>query len=127
MPRSQPRRWRPFAFAPTVPRCVAPPPIRKKWDPQTRETADHSIPFLVATAVEDGAVTPDSFVSERIRSPALHQLMAKITIEEDLEFTERFPEELNCRMEITDTSGQRFTAETAYPKGHRHNPLKDEE
>jgi 2-methylcitrate dehydratase len=99
----------------------------QKWDPQTRETADHSIPFLVATAFQDGAVTPDSFTSERIRSPTVRQLIAKMTVEEDLEFTQRFPEELNCWMEITNTSGQRFTAETAHPKGHRHNPLKDEE
>ena len=30
-------------------------------------------------------------------------------------------------MEITTTSGQRCTAETAYPKGHRQNPLTDAE
>jgi 2-methylcitrate dehydratase len=30
-------------------------------------------------------------------------------------------------MEITSTSGQRFTAETAYPKGHQQNPLSDAE
>src|SRR4030095_4644156 len=29
----------------------------QKWDPQMRETADHSIPFLVATAFQDGAVS----------------------------------------------------------------------
>jgi 2-methylcitrate dehydratase len=99
----------------------------QKWDPQTRETADHSIPFLVATALQDGAVTPASFMTERIQSSALRQLMAKMTIEEDVEFTQAFPEELNCWMEITSTSGQRFTAETAYPKGHQQNPLSDAE
>ena len=40
----------------------------QKWDPQTRETADHSIPYLVATALQDGAVTPASFTNERIAS-----------------------------------------------------------
>jgi 2-methylcitrate dehydratase len=99
----------------------------QKWAPQTRETADHSIPFLVATAFQDGAVTPASFTTDRIHSPALHQLIAKMTIEEDLAFTQRFPEELNCSIEITSTSGQHFTAETPYPKGHRHNPLEDAE
>jgi 2-methylcitrate dehydratase len=99
----------------------------QKWDPQTRETADHSIPYLVATAFQDGAVSPASFTNDRIQSPALRQLIAKMTIEEDPELTQRFPEELNCWMEITSTSGQRFTAETAYPKGHRQNPLEDAE
>jgi 2-methylcitrate dehydratase len=99
----------------------------QKWDPQTRETADHSIPFLVATAFQDGAVTPASFAMERIQSPALRQLMSKMTIEEDVEFTQAFPDELNCWIEVSSASGQRFTAETAYPKGHQQNPLTDAE
>jgi len=53
--------------------------------------------------------------------------MSKMTIEEDAEFTQAFPDELNCWMEVTTTSGQRFTAETAYPKGHQQNPLSDAE
>jgi 2-methylcitrate dehydratase len=99
----------------------------QKWDPQTRETADHSIPYLVATALHDGAITPASFTPEKIRHPAVRQIMAKMTVEEDSAFTQRFPQELNCTMEVSTTAGQRFTAETAYPKGHRQNPLKDME
>src|SRR5438445_13168186 len=30
----------------------------EKWNPETRETADHSIPYLVAAAFQDGDVTP---------------------------------------------------------------------
>ena len=30
-------------------------------------------------------------------------------------------------MEVTTVSGQRLVAHTAYPKGHRHNPLSDAE
>ena len=99
----------------------------QKWAPQTRETADHSIPYLVATAFQDGAVTPESFTPEKIRNPALRQLMSKMTIEEESTFTRRFPQQLNCWMEVTTASGQRLTAETAYPKGHQQNPLKDVE
>ncbi len=99
----------------------------QKWDPQTRETADHSIPYLVAVAFHDGVVTPASFTSARIRDPALRPLIAKMTIEEDPEFTRRFPQEANCRMEVTTVRGERFVAETAYPKGHLRNPLQDTE
>jgi 2-methylcitrate dehydratase PrpD len=53
--------------------------------------------------------------------------MSKMTIEEDVGFTQAFPDELNCWMEIISRSGQRFTAETAYPKGHQQNPLSDGE
>jgi 2-methylcitrate dehydratase len=99
----------------------------QKWDPQTRETADHSIPYLVAVAFHDGAVTPASFTLDRIRDPALRPLIASMKIEEDADFTRRFPLESNCRMEVTTTSGQRLVAETVYPKGHQRNPLQDAE
>jgi 2-methylcitrate dehydratase len=99
----------------------------QKWDPQTRETADHSIPFLAAVALQDGAVTPASFTRERINDPALRPLIAKMTIEESPDFTRRYPAEYNCRIEVTTKSGQRYVAATSYPKGHRNNPLDDAE
>ena len=58
---------------------------------------DHSIPYLVAVALHDGAVTPASFTDERVRDPALRPLMAKMTLAEDDAFTQRFPQEVNCR------------------------------
>jgi 2-methylcitrate dehydratase len=99
----------------------------QKWEPQTRETADHSIPYLVATAFHDGAVGPTSFTSDHLQNPAVRRLIAKMTVEEDSDFTQRFPEELNCWMEVTTASGQHFTAETPYPKGQQQNPLQDAE
>jgi 2-methylcitrate dehydratase len=99
----------------------------EKWDPQTRETADHSMPYLVAVALRDGAVTPASFTDERVRDPALRPLMARMRIEEDASYTVRFPEQTNCCMEITSTNGRSVVAETAHPKGHLRNPLLDAE
>jgi 2-methylcitrate dehydratase len=99
----------------------------EKWDPRTRETADHSIPFLVAAALQDGAITPATFTSQRITDPALRPLLAKMTIEESPEFTEKYPAEYNCRMEIKTRSGQRHVASTSFPKGHGNNPLNDAE
>ena len=99
----------------------------EKWDPKTRETADHSIPYAVAAAFLDGAITPESFTNQRIDDPALRQLIARTTIEEDKDFTRRYPEEYNCRMEVTDKSGHTIVAHTSYPKGHRNNPMDDAE
>jgi len=76
-------------------------------------------------AFHDGAVTPASFTLERVRDPVLRPLIAKMTIDEDKDFTQRFPQEGNCRMEVTTVSGQRLVAHTAYPKGHQRNPLSD--
>lgn len=99
----------------------------QKWDPKTRETADHSIPYLVAVAFHDGAVTPASFTEARIQDPALRPFLAKMQVEEDPAYTARFPAAYHCRLEVTTHAGQRLLAETAYPKGHRHNPLSDAE
>ena len=99
----------------------------EKWNPQTRETADHSIPFLVSTAFQEGAVTPGSFTPRGISDATKRATMAKMTLSEDLEFTANFPEQYNCRITVTDQSGEVHTAHTAYPKGHTNNPMDDAE
>ena len=99
----------------------------EKWDPKTRETADHSIPYLVAAALQDGDVTEYSFADTRILDPALRSIMAKMTLVEDPEFTANYPSEFNCRMEVTDLSGQVHEASTRNPKGNRRNPMSDAE
>ena len=99
----------------------------EKWNPSTRETADHSTPYLVAAALQDGGVTPATFAPARIQDPALRPLMKKLTVVEDPEFTRRYPAESCTRVELTTTDGRTLTAETSHPKGHRRNPLTDAE
>ena len=99
----------------------------EKWDPKTRETADHSIPFLVAVGLRDGAVTPATFAADRIADPSLRPILAKMTIEEDPAFTAKYPSEYNCRIEVKTKSGASYVASGPYPKGHRNNPLSDAE
>src|SRR5262249_58188637 len=43
----------------------------EKWNPGTRETADHSIPDLGAAALQDGEGTPATFTPSPIQGPAL--------------------------------------------------------
>ena len=99
----------------------------EKWDPQTRETADHSIPYLVSAALQDGGVTPASFAPARIQDPALRLLIKKLTVVEDPEFSRRYPGQSCTRLEVTTRDGRRLRAETSYPKGHHGNPLSDAE
>jgi 2-methylcitrate dehydratase len=54
--------------------CDAP-----KWDPQNRETADHSLPYIIARALLDGDVYLDSFTEAKYKDPAAHALMDKMT------------------------------------------------
>ena len=99
----------------------------EKWDPKTRETADHSIPWLVASALLDGPVRPTSFADERIASEAIRDVMSRMTLVEEADFTARYPGEYNCRITLTDSVGASHTAHTAWPKGHGSNPMSDAE
>jgi 2-methylcitrate dehydratase len=98
-----------------------------KWDPQTRETADHSLPYLIARALVDGGITLGSFNADLIRDPALRPLMQKITVAENPDFTERFSAELPVRMTVRLRSGEVLVRETSYPRGHVRNPMDDAE
>ena len=97
----------------------------EKWDPQTRETADHSLPYLLALALADGGVKPDSFSEARMRDPALRQLMQRVRISENPEFTREFPSKLMTRIEVTTHGGQHLVEMASYPRGHAKNPMSD--
>lgn len=98
-----------------------------KWDPQTRETADHSLPYLLAVALRDGTITTESFTTERILDPSLRPLMQRIRVSEDPELTARYPAALVSRIELITRSGQRLMDEASYPKGHLRNPMSDDD
>jgi len=98
-----------------------------KWDPQTRETADHSLPYLLAVALVDGEIDLQSFTLERISDPRLRPLMNRIHITENKDFSQRFPAELMCRISIRSQSGGTITEDRAYPRGHARDPWGDAE
>jgi 2-methylcitrate dehydratase len=98
-----------------------------KWDPRTRETADHSLPYLLAVALQDGIITTHSFELERILDPALRPIMQRITVSENPEYSSRFPEELTTRIEVTTRSGEHLIEQSSYPKGHVMNPMSDDD
>lgn len=96
-----------------------------KWDPRTRETADHSLPYMLAVALRDGRVTPASFDPAHYLDPGLRPLMNRIRVSENPEFTDRFPGELVSEIRVVTRSGQRLTERADYPKGHARNPMTD--
>ena len=99
----------------------------QKWDPKTRETADHSLPYMLAAALADGSISVATFDEARIRDPALRPLMNRITVSENAQFTEAFPRAMMNRIEIVAKNGERHVAEGRYPKGHLENPMTNAE
>jgi 2-methylcitrate dehydratase len=55
--------------------CDAP-----KWDPRNRQTADHSLPYIVARALLDGDIYIDSYTEAKFNDPAARDLMNKTTM-----------------------------------------------
>ena len=112
----------------TYSNCVSTPESHpEKWDPKTRESADHSIPFMVASAFLYGDIGINSFTDEKIASQEIRDIISKLTITENSLFTNKRPEESNCKMKVELISGEIITKETSYPKGHAKNPLTDDE
>ena len=99
----------------------------EKWRPTTRETADHSLPYMLAAALSDGGISVETFSEQRIRDPKLLPLMDRIKISENDEFTRKSPALMECRIAITTKSGARYVEEGSYPKGHAKNPMSDAE
>lgn len=96
-----------------------------RWAPATRETADHSMPYVVATALMDGAVTDASFSDARLADRTLHALMAKVKVRVDKRLSAAYPEGAPGRVTVRTRSGATHTQEIIYPLGHFKNPLSD--
>jgi 2-methylcitrate dehydratase len=97
----------------------------EKWRPATRETADHSLPYIVACVLIDGDYSDAIYVSERYNDPRTLGLMRKISVTQDPEIERRYPTSLPCRIEITTKNGDRRIASVPNPIGHHHRPMSD--
>ncbi len=99
----------------------------EKWHPNTRETADHSLPYCVAVALHNGTIWVDDFTEERIADPKIHALMQKISVRATPRLTATWPDAYPFIVTATTKSGKSFTREIHYAKGHPKNPMTDAE
>jgi len=98
-----------------------------KYKPETKETADHSLPYVIAVAVADGNVLPDSFTDEKLKDPRIWDLLGKIKVVADPEIDSLFPKVKRARVVITSVSGHTFKAQVDHAKGSPENPMSDDE
>jgi 2-methylcitrate dehydratase len=96
-----------------------------RWRPETRETADHSIPFVVACALQFGAVEPKHFDEETLGSPELVALMQKITVVEDPECEAAWPDATLSIVDVETADGRRHTSHIPYHLGHSKRAVGD--
>jgi 2-methylcitrate dehydratase len=98
-----------------------------KYDPQTKETADHSLPYVIAAAVVDRRVTPSSFSPEKIMDPRIRGQLRKVHLVADAEIDRVFPALQRAIVKITLQDGRVVSRQLDYPKGDPRNPLTDQE
>jgi 2-methylcitrate dehydratase len=97
----------------------------EKWDPQTRETADHSLPYIFARAFVDGPITTrSSFTDDKVRDPALRPLMSKLKVTVDDALEAMLPR-MVLRVTAITTDGSEHKVEIVDPLGHPDNPMQD--
>jgi len=97
----------------------------EKWDPKTRETADHSLPYIFARALVDGTITAASFDEAAVSDPSLRPLMNKVRVRVDDELEAVYPATIALRLEVATVGGEHHTIEVRNPLGHDQNPMQD--
>jgi len=98
-----------------------------KYDPHTKETADHSLPYVIAAALVDRQVTPAQFEMAKIMDPKIREQLKKVEVVADPEIERVFPALQRVVVMIRTTDGKEFTEQLDYPKGDPRNPLTDQE
>jgi 2-methylcitrate dehydratase len=98
-----------------------------KYRPDSRETADHSLPYCMAVGLVDGMVTPLQFREERVLDKSLIPIMDMVKVVANDEFEALFPKFQPSRVTITTEAGKSFSKRVDVPKGDPRDPMTAEE
>ena len=89
--------------------------------------AHFSIPYCVAVALMDGALTPRQLRKERIRDPKVHELASRVVLTEDKKMSRAYPEKWPVKLTLRLRSGERITRRVDEVKWSPERPPSFEE
>ncbi|MFP3231263.1 MAG: MmgE/PrpD family protein [Acidilobus sp.] len=95
----------------------------EKWDPRTRETADHSMPYIIARALLDGKIWLDSFRPEKYLADDVRKVLNVMKVTISPEGDKIYPDGIRNSITVKLKDGRTFTETSIYPPGHFKNPL----
>src|SRR5207247_8475537 len=98
-----------------------------KYRPDSKETADHSLPYCMAAGLVDGMVTPLQFKAERVLDKKLIPIMDKVKVVPNEEFEALFPKFQPSRVTITTNEGKSHSTRVDVPKGDPRDPMTEDE
>ncbi len=94
----------------------------EKLRPQTKETADHSMPYIVAYTLNYGEPDLDSYDKKFLKDGKIISLIDKMTFKVSEDYNRMYPEYLPVKIDILTNEGL-FSQESTIPKGHFRNPF----
>jgi 2-methylcitrate dehydratase len=97
----------------------------EKWNPLTKETADHSLPYIVGMALLEGKIDNSTYSEKKFRDPKILEFLKKITVIEDKTLSSMYPEAVANRVTVHLSSGKTVSKQVDYHKGHPKNPMSD--
>ncbi|MDG6990856.1 MAG: MmgE/PrpD family protein [Nitrososphaerota archaeon] len=100
---------------------------REKWAPRTKETADHSLPFMVGMALLHGTVDNSTYDAASITDPDNLAFVRKVKVVEDPALTEKYPKAMPNRITVREEGGAETVAQVDVPRGHPGNPMTKDE
>src|SRR5271165_54196 len=78
---------------------------------RTKEQADHSLPYLLAVTLLDGDVMPAQFEPDRIAKADVQQLLKKVSVRPDQEFTDEYPGKMPAKVIVRLRDGTTYEHE----------------
>ena len=94
-----------------------------KYRPESRETADHSLPYCLAAAIVDIKITTESFSDEKLADPRIYEVIDKIKGEPSQEFEKMFPAKQPSKVVVKTKDGKEYSEYLEYPKGDPREPM----
>jgi 2-methylcitrate dehydratase len=93
----------------------------------TKEQADHNLPYLLAVALLDGDVMPAQFEPNRIAKADVQQLLKKVSVRPDHEYTELYPAKMPAKITVRLDDGTVIEHEVQDYPGLASRPFTWEE
>jgi 2-methylcitrate dehydratase len=109
-----------------------------KHNVQSKEQADHNLPYIMAVAILDGEVMPRQYEIERIRRDDVQDPLKKVHVQTQVHvskkvfetldtYTQRYPDEMPCKIVVKLKDGREIECETTDYEGFFKRPMSREE
>lgn len=101
--------------------------VGKNYEPKTPAEAKFSLPYCIAVALLDGAVSLKQFTHERIMRSDVRNLARKVKVYVDDEVNALYPRKLGAKVRVKIKNGDIHEELVEVAKGNPENPLSKDE